>query len=174
MRKNLLLSALNVALIKVNNNANINSIPCKMFIPDPSLVVNLILTNLILVLTSSQLSVMLQAVYVQRKYEIDMKCRNSSLGASFISYCRNTHEKKKYCFPFLSSTLLPYKLPPHICPFKAAPQPALTDDEIRNILIRLLLDIPAISSSRAAVIAVINHCANSIWDPSPNTLFSDL
>lgn len=113
MRKNLLLSALNVALIKVNNNANINSIPCKMFIPDPSLVVNLILTNLILVLTSSQLSVMLQAVYVQRKYEIDMKCRNSSLGASFISYCRNTHEKKKNtvflsCLPrcFLTSFLL--------------------------------------------------------------------
>lgn len=101
MRKNLLLSALNVALIKVNNNANINSIPCKMFIPDPSLVVNLILTNLILVLTSSQLSVMLQAVYVQRKYEIDMKCRNSSLGASFISYCRNIHEKKKILFSFL-------------------------------------------------------------------------
>lgn len=173
MRKNLLLSALNIALIKVNNNANINSIPCKMFIPDPSLVVNLILTNLILVLTSSQLSVTLQAVYAQTKYEIDMKCRNSSLGASFISYCRNIHEKN-YCFPFLSSMLLPYKLPSHICQFKAAPQPALTDDEVRNILIRLLLDIPAISSSRAAVIAVVNHCANSIWDPSPNTLFSDL
>lgn len=38
----------------------------------------------------------------------------------------------------------------------------------------LILGPPATSSSGAAVTAVMNHHANSIWDPSPHTLFSDL
>lgn len=58
--------------------------------------------------------------------------------------------------------------------YTAGPQPALTNDDILNILTRLVLDIPATSSSRAATVDVTNHYANSIWDPSPNTLFSDL
>ena len=133
-----------------------------MLIPDPSSVVNLILTNLILVLTSSQLSVMSQAGYIQRKYKTDMNCRNSSLGFFLICYCRNINEKNTDCFPFSCAVLLPYKPPSyfHHVHFQAAPQAALTNDEILNILTRILL--------------VTNHYTDPIWDPSPDALFSAL